>query len=290
MPAASSPPPAPLHAELADGLKRGVLLAAALCTLALPPPGLASRVGASAPATVVATLPADAAPAETLAPAAPAPAALPAPPRFAAFGAYKPTADVRFLADWVLDAGDADGQPFVVIDKRDARVYVFEADGRLQAASPVLLGFAAGDDSVPGIGERPIAQVRPSERTTPAGRFVGERGTNAGGEDVVWVDYDAAVSMHRVRPTNPAERRLERLATPTPADNRISYGCINVPVAFFEQFVAPLFARQRAPVYVLPETRPLQAVFAAYDVARRHDGAAPAVASAEHRTAATPAR
>jgi hypothetical protein len=30
--------------------------------------------------------------------------------------------------------------------------------------------------------------------------------------------------MHRVRATNPLERRLQRLATPTPDDNRISYG------------------------------------------------------------------
>jgi len=85
----------------------------------------------------------------------------------------------------------------------------------------VLLGLARGDDSVPGIGERKIAEILPFERTTPAGRFVGERGRNASGEDIVWVDYDAAVSMHRVRATNPKERRLERLASPTPADNRI---------------------------------------------------------------------
>ena len=35
-------------------------------------------------------------------------------------------------------------------------------------------------------------------------------GVNASGEDILWVDYDNAISMHRVRPTNPAERRLER--------------------------------------------------------------------------------
>ena len=41
-----------------------------------------------------------------------------------------------------------------------------------------------------------------------------EPGRNLQGEDIVWVDYDAAVSMHRVRANNPAERRLERLARP----------------------------------------------------------------------------
>jgi len=104
--------------------------------------------------------------------------------------------------------------------------------------------------------------VRPSERTTPAGRFVAQPGKNAGHEDVLWVDYDAAVSMHRVRATNPAEHRLERLASPTPKDNRISYGCINMPVKFFEQTLWPTFGKRGGIVYVLPEKKSLEQVFA----------------------------
>ena len=175
--------------------------------------------------------------------------------------------DVRYLADWIADSHDAAGSAFVIIDKKDAKVYVFDGDARLRGAAPVLLGGARGDDSVPGIGLRPINEVLPEERTTPAGRFVGERGHNVRGEDVVWVDYDAAVSMHRVLTTNPEERRLERLATPTNEDNRISYGCINVPVAFFEAYIQPTFAGQRAIVYVLPEFKSVDQVFGSYDVA-----------------------
>lgn len=169
--------------------------------------------------------------------------------------------DVRRIADWVAATKDASGSAFVVVDKRDARVYVFDADARLRASSPVLLGGARGDDTVPGIGARQISDVLPEERTTPAGRFVGERGHNARGEDVVWVDYDAAVSMHRVLTLNPEERRLERLATPTSEDNRISYGCINIPVDFYEAHIQPIFATHRAVVYVLPEIRSLAEVF-----------------------------
>jgi hypothetical protein len=109
--------------------------------------------------------------------------------------------------------------------------------------------------------------VAPFERTTPAGRFLAERGHNARGEDVVWVDYDAAVSMHRVITTNAAERRMERLATPSADDNRISYGCINVPAAFYERHVRPSFAVRNAVVYVLPDLRSLRQVFPAYDAA-----------------------
>lgn len=182
------------------------------------------------------------------------------------FGAISPSKDARRLADWVAQTRDNGDAEFMIVDKRNAKVYVFDATARLRGTSPVLLGAAKGDHSVPGIGSRPISQVRPEERTTPAGRFVAERGRNHKGEDVVWVDYDAAVSMHRVRATNPTERRLQRLATPTIADNRISYGCINVPVSFYETYVSPTVSKKRAIVYVLPEVKPIKQVFGSLDI------------------------
>lgn len=187
--------------------------------------------------------------------------------RHADFGHESPSPDARHLADWIADSRDNAHADFIIVDKPRARAYVFGADARLRGASPVLVGSALGDDSVPGIGSRPVEKVRPEERTTPAGRFVAERGRNAQGEDVVWVDYEAAVSMHRVRTNEPRERRLERLATPTIDDNRISYGCINVPVEFYETHIQPTFATRRAIVYVLPDVKSVQQVFGSYDVA-----------------------
>ena len=192
-------------------------------------------------------------------------------PRHATFGRERPSRDVRRIADWVVDSRDNKGLSFVILDKPRARVYAFDATGRLRGAAPALLGLARGDDSVPGIGERKISEIRPEERTTPAGRFVAEPGRNANGEDIIWVDYDAAVSMHRVRTSNPAEHRLQRLATPSIADNRISYGCINLPVAFYEKVVSPAFKGGKGIVYVVPDVKPLRQVFSGlYDV-----GAAP---------------
>jgi len=227
--------------SVSEGLKQGLLLGAALLVLLLPPAGLVTRSSAAAH-DPVATI-----------------RMLPAP---LDFGAEDISAPARELHDWTLRSRDPGGLPYAILDKHAAKVFVFAPDGALLGASPVLLGSAPGDDSVPGIGDRPIPDVRPEERTTPAGRFVSQPGLNALGEDVVWVDYGAAVSMHRVRVVEPRERRLERLATPTPADNRISYGCINVPVVFFERVVRPVLGAGRAVVYVLPETRPLHEVFA----------------------------
>ncbi|MEO5844189.1 MAG: hypothetical protein ABIQ33_05060 [Caldimonas sp.] len=189
-------------------------------------------------------------------------AVLAAPAR-ADFGTALAGDDARRLADWVVATADHRDRPFALIDKAQARLYVFAPSGRLIGASPVLLGLARGDDSEPGIGDKPIAAVRPEERTTPAGRFVSEPGKNLGGEDVIWVDYDAAVSMHRVRANVKSERRLERLESPDPAEHRISYGCINVPASFYDSVAWPSFAQAGGVIYVLPETRPLVEVFPA---------------------------
>lgn len=171
--------------------------------------------------------------------------------------------EVRRTVLGIKASQDNAGAPFHVIDKKQARLFAFDADGRLLGTTAVLLGAAIGDHSVPGIGNRPMGQIRPEERTTPAGRFVSEQGTNLKGEDVTWVDYDNAVSLHRVRTGKPAERRLERLATATPDDNRISYGCINVPVAFYERHIRPGPRSKRpAVIYVLPETGSATSAFA----------------------------
>ena len=229
------------------------VLAIALCgcqQLSLPaPPVASSTAGASANAASDAIL---------------------RQPRTPDFSAIPVSKDARFIANWVMDSGDNQQMPFVIIDKKSARVFVFNPAGKLLGSSPVLLGAAKGDDSVPGIGTRPLAQVLPEEKTTPAGRFVGEPGRNMSGEDIVWVDYDAAVSMHRVRTANSKERRLSRLASGTADDNRISFGCVNMPPAFYENVLSPQFRNRYGVVYVLPDVKRISEVFAnAYDPAAR---------------------
>ena len=184
--------------------------------------------------------------------------------RAGVWGSEAPDA-VRRMVDAVLAHGDSQDRPFVVIDKQLAQLFVVDVNGTLLGRTAVLLGSAIGDDSVPGIGERPIALIEPFERTTPAGRFMAAAGQNSHGEDIVWVDFNAAISMHRVRVVDPSEHRLQRLASGTPDDNRISYGCINVPVEFFNLTLAPIFGRGPHAVYVLPEVRSLDSMLKASD-------------------------
>ena len=182
------------------------------------------------------------------------------------------SAEASRLADWIVDSGDNGRLPFVIVDKHGARVFVFSADGGLRGASPALLGQSSGDDSAPGIGTRKLADIRPEERTTPAGRFVASLGQNLHGGEVLWVDYDAAISLHPVVTSNARERRLQRLASATPLDNRISYGCINVPPQFYRNVVSPAFRQSDGIVYILPETRPASAVFPRYPAPSSVDG------------------
>jgi len=200
--------------------------------------------------------------------AAPAVQSLAGQPQFkrADFKGNASSEQARHVADWAVDSGDHQGMPFVIIDKVAAQVFVFGADGVLRGTAAVLLGLAVGDDAVPGIGDRKLSSIRPDERTTPAGRFVAALDRNLRGGEILWVDYDTAISLHPVVTSNAKERRPERLATPSPLDNRISYGCINVPVDFFRHVVRPAFRGTNGVVYVLPETRSTQAVFASYDV------------------------
>jgi hypothetical protein len=185
------------------------------------------------------------------------------------------SAETRQMADWVVDSADNKNMPFVILDKKEAKVYVFHAHGGLRGAAPVLLGITVGDDSFPGVGNKPLREVKPEEKTTPAGRFVAASDKNIKGADIVWIDYDSAVSLHAVVKGTPAERRAERLASPLPSERRISFGCVNVPANFFKTTLLPSFKKSDGIVYVLPETRSTKQMFASYyDVNEREKQAA----------------
>lgn len=169
------------------------------------------------------------------------------------FGGQALSAEAQRVARMAYEAGDARGRAFAVVDKKEARLHVFAADGHLAGSTPVLLGLARGDTSAPGVGRKVSTGIPAGERTTPAGRFDSEPGHNLAGEAIVWFDYEAALAIHRLRPGAPGERRAERLASATPDDNRISLGCVVVSGDFFDRVVQPQLGRGRAVVYVLPE-------------------------------------
>ena len=164
------------------------------------------------------------------------------------------------LAGWVVAVKDSQGYPFAVIDKAAAQILVFGGDGKLRGAAHGIFGSAIGDHAAPGITGLALREIPGRDRTTPAGRFVGGFGPSIDAGRVLWVDYDSAVSIHPTATGVPAERRVERLASPSPDDNRITHGCINVSPEFYEQIIRPTFERGGV-FYILPEAAPIAETF-----------------------------
>jgi hypothetical protein len=238
-------------------MSRTVILALLAAGLAAPQPAAAQAIG------------------DSRAPSSPAERAVSLPPPLPAevyrprFGGHAASGDVRRMAAWITTSGDNRDLPFMIVDKRGAQVFLFDPHGLVLGAAPALLGLGLGDHSVAGIGQRRLASMAPGERTTPAGRFESALGHDLE-QDVLWIDYDAALSLHRVITGSPGDRRRERLASPTAVDNRVSYGCINVPASFYDTVVKPAFKSAGGIVYILPETQTLESVFAIKGEPRRH--------------------
>ena len=173
------------------------------------------------------------------------------------------------LAAWVIASDDNRGLPFAIVDKAAAQLLVFGPDGKVQGLAPALIGSAVGDDSAPGVGDRELQDIPAEDRTTPAGRYLADFGPAAGGKSVLWVDYATAVSIHALTKTSSSrkEKRKERLASPTPEDNRITHGCINVSSTFYNKVIRPNF-KEGGVFYVLPDLMSLQTAFPGFEAPR----------------------
>lgn len=164
------------------------------------------------------------------------------------------------LAGWVVASKDAQGYPFAIMDKAAAQVLVFDGNGRLRGAASGLFGSATGDHTAPGVAGLALREIPGRDRTTPAGRFVGGYGPSIDAGRVLWVDYESAVSIHPTATGVPAERRAERLASPSPDDNRVTHGCINVSPGFYEAVIRSTFERGGV-FYVLPDNASIAETF-----------------------------
>ena len=58
----------------------------------------------------------------------------------ARFGQKQASPQVFHVANWVVDSSDNAGMPFMIVEEVLASVLIFNADGSLQGATPVLLG------------------------------------------------------------------------------------------------------------------------------------------------------
>jgi hypothetical protein len=112
-----------------------------------------------------------------------------------------------------------------------------------------------------GVGDKalvsqdaPMSAMTPDKRITPAGRYLSRLVMDPHTKHpVLLIDGQNLITLHIVAKGTPAQRRAERLASLGSDDNRISFGCINVPPQFFEAIVDPDFRPAKGIVYILPE-------------------------------------
>lgn len=167
------------------------------------------------------------------------------------------TLHVRGIAERVIKINDNKQRPFIIVDKKQASIYVFDSNGLLLGIAPILLGMAVGDDLPIEIARLPLSQIKQSYRITPAGRYIAELGKDTHGKDVLWVDFSGNLAIHPVINV-PKQHRTERLISKTIEDNRISWGCINVTKSFFKDYILKNFSRTKGMVYILPEVRSIK--------------------------------
>ena len=104
-----------------------------------------------------------------------------------------------------------------------------------RARRPALLGLAPGDTAIADIAQRRPASLAPLRAQHAGGPVRVATGAQrqaarrSSGSTTRRRSRSIGCGRHRL-----AEHRAERLASATPDDNRITLGCIVVPVAFYE--------------------------------------------------------
>ena len=105
-----------------------------------------------------------------------------------------------------------------------------------------------------------------SQRTTPAGRYFAKYGFAHRNEQVLWIDYANAGSLHPVITSN--ARTSAPAAAVSIAGRQPVTGMHQRAEVLLRRRHTPLIQTQGGVAYILPEGRPLEQVFAAAGPAR----------------------
>lgn len=131
-----------------------------------------------------------------------------------------------------------------------------DANGKVLATAPALYGAKTGDGM--SLGETPAGIFSLQQEAAPKsyGGDLQQFATAPDGD---------ILAIHRVLTTNPKQNRLGRLASKTAADNRVSLGCINIPVDIYNKYLSSGF---KGKLYIIPDQKKLGDVFKGIDEVR----------------------
>ncbi|NVN99285.1 MAG: PLxRFG domain-containing protein [Geobacteraceae bacterium] len=158
----------------------------------------------------------------------------------------------------VAPAAMKTGKGFMIADKPNGMLHVFNADGTVRVQSAALFGKDKGDT----LSSK--ASLEGGAKITPAGTFhlrAVEDHEYTGGKILHLVETTqktargtANIAVHSVWLGDQSEHRSDRLKSDTAADNKISFGCINTTEDAFVNNVIPEIDKfNGGMMFVLPD-------------------------------------
>ena len=147
------------------------------------------------------------------------------------------------------------GKWFIIADKPNGMLHIFKEDGSHALSDAALYGKDKGDvlDA--------ISSLEGGPKITPAGKFTMKEvpGKYAGKVSLMLMesqDYTGYIAVHAADTSNQSENRLDRLASTTTEDNRISYGCINTNHDTFINKIKPNISKlDGGMMFILPDAQ-----------------------------------
>lgn len=150
----------------------------------------------------------------------------------------------------------ASGKGFIIADKPNGMLHVFFADGSLLIQDAALYGKDIGDI------ESKLSSLQGGAKITPAGKFTlvaTPDAEYAGGMRLDLKETSSAggvTAIHAAYLGDAKEKRLERLASTSAFDKRISYGCVNTTHATFLKSILPNIEKLNGGmIFVLPDAQ-----------------------------------
>lgn len=204
---------------------------------------------------------------------APAPTATAAPAPKSDFRGAAASGNVRTMTQWILNQKDNQGKPFVLAEKTNGLMYLFDGNGVLIKKFPALYGLKPGDTQPTRRANQTFAESKKDTEThvTPGGKFqavILEDSSEEGFDYGRTIGFsgageDFSLAIHKLYLAVPSENREGRLASESAADNRISMGCINVSESDMALMLSTF--EQGAFVYVMPETQEGKQLFEGFE-------------------------
>lgn len=154
----------------------------------------------------------------------------------------------------MASAAKASGKGFIIADKPNGMIHVFNADGSVLAQDAALYGKQAGD------------KLDGKSKITPAGGYVLKPRADAeyaGGMVLAMpetTDATGYIAVHAAYLGDPKENRTGRLNSASADDNKISYGCINTAHDTFLKKILPNIEEfNGGMIFILPDAQEMTA-------------------------------